>query len=116
MASSLMTIAQNSFHRLTTRRGTLRGGKLEGNYGYDLRELIGLQSTTSLIASIPWIVRAELTKDPRILTTTTTVSVATDGPFSAYTIEVLATTSEGTFDMVMSVDKVTAKLLKLEAV
>ncbi len=115
LASSLMTWAQNQYHRLVTRRGQLRGSKAALNYGKDLREYIGQQSTPSVVASIPGIVRAELTKDPRTLTTETKVTPVQSGPEVSYLIEIRGYGAEGTFDLVMDVSSVSVKLLKLEA-
>lgn len=60
-------VAQAIYRRLTTPRGSLRGGEEEQNYGIDLSNYVGASATPQRLASIPGVVRAEILKDDRVL-------------------------------------------------
>ncbi len=46
-------VAEAAYRRLTTPRGTLRGGEEEANYGIDLTEMCGATNVKLLQASLP---------------------------------------------------------------
>jgi len=60
-----LLLAQAAFRRITTPRGTLRGGTEELTYGIDVREYCGALAVDEALAALPSIVRAELRKDDR---------------------------------------------------
>lgn len=112
-ATGVRLVAQNAYHRLTTPRGMLRGGEDEANYGLDLVGLVGTAESTGLAAALPGKIQNELLKDERIEEVRATVTRSQDGPAVTYEIEIEADTSEGPFELVLSVADVTVALLKL---
>lgn len=60
-------MAQALYRRLTTPRGTLRGGEEAANYGIDLADYVGAIGTDAAIAALPGVVRGELRKDDRVI-------------------------------------------------
>jgi hypothetical protein len=76
--SGRIALAQAIFRRLTTPRGTLRGGAEEETYGIDLPGFVGRTATKIAVAALPGIVRNELLKDDRIADALVTVNAQTD--------------------------------------
>jgi len=76
--SGRRALAQSIYRRLTTPRGTLRGGAEESAYGLDLAGLLGSVSTPAALAGIPAMVRAELLKDDRIADVQVTYTAVTE--------------------------------------
>lgn len=114
-ASGIMLVAEAAYRRLTTPRGMLRGGEAEENYGIDLTALIGRLSTKAVIASLPDRIRAELTKDERILTVETTIVETTAGEgLRSFEITIDAVTMEGPFSLQVVASDVTTELLGIE--
>lgn len=107
-------VGEAAYRRLTTPRGSLRGGEEEQNYGLDLTELIGSASTKADAAALPGRIRTELSKDERIETVTVTVTRTVRGPATEFVIDVIATTSLGPFTLKLLVDGVTVSLLGIE--
>jgi len=113
LVSGPRLVAEAGVRRLTTRRGTLRGGEEEANYGKDLTELVGTVGTTNAAAALPGQIKAELSKDERIdpgkisVTVTSTVS----GPSTKWNVAVKGETAEGPFDFVLAVSDVSVELL-----
>lgn len=110
-ADELRLVAQNAVHRLTTPRGMLRGGEEEQNYGLDLPGEVGKVASDSEANALPGKIRAELTKDPRILLVNATVTKSTDGPATSYTIAIECGTEAGVFSLAAS--EVTVELVGL---
>lgn len=59
-------VAQAIFRRLTTPRGTLRGGEDEAVYGLDVQDFIGTVGTDDAIAALPDAIATEVKKDDRV--------------------------------------------------
>lgn len=107
----LTVVAEAIYRRLTTPRGTLRGGERELDYGLDMKNLIGSSITTGTTAALPARIENEIRKDERIESVTADVASVVDGPATTWTIRIFATTATGTFNLVMGVDDVSAQLL-----
>src|SRR4051812_22568498 len=86
MVSGGRLVAEAAFRRLTTPRGMLRGGEEEQNYGLDLLSLIGSTDPANTAASLPAQIAAELVKDPRIISVSSTVGITRNGPATEYEI------------------------------
>jgi hypothetical protein len=113
-ATKARLVGEAAYRRLTTPRGSLRGGEEEQNYGLDLLELIGSASTKTDAASLPSRIRSELEKDERIETVEATVTRVQNGPATEFEIVIVATTSLGPFTLTLAVDDVTVSLLGIE--
>lgn len=72
-------VVQAIYRRLTTPRGTLRGGPGAELYGYDVSGLVGRVGDTRLLAALPAVLRAEILRDDRIADVTARVSVTDIG-------------------------------------
>lgn len=114
--SGVRRVAQNAYHRLTTPRGMLRGGADEGNFGLDVAGKVGAAVTKGMQQMLPQQIENELRKDPRIDTARASIvwDRNTAGEVSAE-ISVEAQTALGPFELVLGVDAVSAKLLRLVA-
>ena len=73
MAYGWRMVLQACFRRLTTPRGALwfltdpdSTGDAEGAYGFDIRSWIGQVGAEDAVRSLPALISAELTKDPRV--------------------------------------------------
>lgn len=116
LVSGVQLVAEAYYRRLTTPRGTLRGGEDEQNYGLDLVSFIGTAATPSAVAALPGRIENELMKDERSESVKVTIVSTASGPAVTWTVTVDARTSAGPFTLVIGVDKVSARLLKLEEV
>jgi len=114
-ATGVRLVAQRCYHRLTTPRGTLRGGQHERNFGIDLVGMCGAAITTQLEAAIGPRVRNELLKDEQVLTVDVDVSVSGGDLDRTWTIAVDAQTAEGPFQLVLAVAGVTVEIMGLAA-
>jgi phage baseplate assembly protein W len=110
-------VAEAIYRRLTTRRGTLRGGRDEANYGINLPDYVGQPDTAIVRASLPGIITSEIVKDARIDASSVRVVVTPTsvGLGRAYSIRITASTLAGPFDLVLSVTEVTTTLVGLTA-
>lgn len=106
-------VAEALYRRLTTPRGTLRGGPDEANYGIDLTELVGSAATKRDAAALPGRIQAEALKDERIERVNVTVTQSVEGPSVAFAILIEAETSEGPFELQLLVSEVTVQLLNI---
>jgi len=100
VVSGLELVAQDAVWRLKTPRAM---GILEGDapdYGFDLLDAIGSAEVAGDTASLPERIRAELTKDERILSVTATVTRSTEGAVTTFDIVIRCETSEGPFELV----------------
>jgi hypothetical protein len=111
-ATGLPLVAQNAYHRLSTARGTLRGGDEEADYGIDLVDLLGSNVTKEAIAGM---VSAELRKDERILAATATITEMIANTRKSWIVDIDITTGAGPFSLRLSVDEVTVELLGVAA-
>ncbi len=114
-ATGTRLVGEACYRRLTTPRGMLRGGEAEADYGYDLSVLIGSTSVKSAAASLPGRIEAELLKDERVESVSVDVTVFTEGPDTAFTIEIEAVTSVGPFTLTLLASAVTVELLGITA-
>lgn len=103
--------AEAFYRRITTPRGTLRGGEDEANYGIDLPGLIGKIASPSHIAALPGQIKNELLKDERVIDVAVTVEATAQGPSTTYQIKIIVQTDDGAVELLLSVDNVTAELL-----
>lgn len=108
-------VAEAAYRRLTTPRGTLRGGEEEANFGIDLMERIGSVSAKSDAASLPGEIKSELKKDERIDTMTVTVLQTKDGPDVSFDITIDAQTAEGPFTLQVAASALSIELLGIKA-
>lgn len=117
LSSGALLVAEAAYRRLTTPRGTLRGGEDEANYGIDLLDLIGSTSSESDAAALPDRIRGELSKDERIDASSIVVQVTrvVEGPRVTFIIDISASTDAGPFTLKLAVNDVTVELLKLGA-
>lgn len=113
-ASGVRLVAQACYRRLTTPRGTLRGGEDEQHYGIDITELVGSATSAAEVAALQGRIRAELEKDERIESVNVSVTSSSRGPATTYTITVQAFTSEGPFTLTLAASDVTVELLGIQ--
>lgn len=102
-------VGQAIFRRLTTPRGMLIDDR---DYGFDVRSLLSRAQTATQLAAIPGLVRSEVLKDERVATCSVAI---TERTMFALTLFVAVETSEGPFDLTITVDKFRAKLADLNA-
>lgn len=112
--SGVRRVAQNAYHRLITPRGTLRGGADEGDFGLDLAGKVGSATTQALQMALPGQISSELRKDPRVESVTVSI-VWTKTPAGEVSAELAieVQTAAGPFELVLGVDAVSAKILRL---
>ena len=106
-------VAQACYRRLTTPRGTLRGGADEANYGLDLVGLVGTITTPAHVAALPGRIQNELRKDERVADVAADVVATQSGPGTVYTVTIRGTTADGPFRLVLAVSSVTVELVGL---
>ncbi|HXG69984.1 MAG TPA: hypothetical protein VNJ04_05145 [Gemmatimonadaceae bacterium] len=109
--SGVRLVAEACYRRLTTPRGTLRGGEDESNYGLDLTAIIGRTDARSVEASLPGRIRSELEKDERIESVAVDMLVTTDAGRTTFGITVQCVTGEGPFELQLLASDVTVELL-----
>lgn len=109
--SGLRLLAQAAYRRITTPRGTLRGGEAEENYGLDLVGLVGSIDVDNLVASLPDRIRLELLKDERIEGVETEVDRVDEGPGTRFLLTISIVSALGPFSLRVSVNEVSAELL-----
>lgn len=114
--SGARLVGEAAYRRLTTVRGTLRGGEDEANYGDDLSNLIGTVQSDNDAAAVPARVKNELQKDDRIDVQNTTIEatvVRDAGAIVSIGIVIDAQTSAGPFTLTLSVSAVGVELVGL---
>lgn len=114
-ATGARLVGEAAYRRLTTPRGMLRGGEEEQNYGLDLNDYCGSTNPTQDAAALPGRIEAELTKDERIISVSTTVTVTTVGPATTFDIVIEAGTRAGPFTLQIGIDQLTVELVGLKA-
>ncbi len=105
-------VAQDCVWRLKTPRGMGILGADAPDYGLDLLEALGSVELDADAASLPERIRAELSKDDRLLeeTIVATVTRTVNGPAVAWDIRIRAETAEGPFELVGTSDGVDLNL------
>lgn len=117
LARGKTLVAQACYRRLTTARGTLRGGPDEENYGLDISGIVGTGNPERVAAMLPSMIRGELLKDDRIADVSSSVIYTQDAAGLAtfsITIDVQTHDDAGDFELTIAVDSVTTKLVGLE--
>jgi hypothetical protein len=104
-------VGEAVYRRLITPRGVLRGGDAEADYGFDLIGKLGSTTSASESAALEGQVQSEILKDERVESADVSVASVRSGPSISWTISVEALTSLGPFQLVLSVNDVTAELL-----
>lgn len=104
-------VGEAIFRRLTTPRGTLRGGEAEANYGLDLVGILGTRTSPDFIATLPDRIRNEVTKDERVDDVDVEIVETGNAVVSALEITLRVQTSSAPFSLVLGVSSVTAELL-----
>jgi hypothetical protein len=112
-STGVRLVAEAAYRRLTTPRGMLLGGEEEADYGFDLSEVIGEVEPNVIAAALPGRISSELTKDERIESVETVVTVTQDGPTTTLLVNLDGTTAEGPFSLQLSVSDVTVDLVGL---
>lgn len=116
--SGRVALAQAIYRRLTTPRGTLRGGDEEQAYGIDLPGFVGRVATPIATAALPGIISAELSKDDRISSVSSTVT-ATTGTNGLVALEieirVVAVDEDEEFALTIAASSVSVTLIGIEA-
>jgi hypothetical protein len=115
IVTGVRLVAEAAYRRLTTKRGLLRGGPGENNYGIDLADYCGVVATPNFIAGIPSEVENELLKDQRILSAETRVLVESIGPAVYLRLFIKCVTAEGPFTLQVGVDELSTQLLGIES-
>ena len=112
LSTGVVLLVEAAFRRLTTPRGTLRGGAEEEIYGEDITALVGRLEQRGASVALPGIVRAELLKDERFNDVTASlVRTVTPAGAVTYTISVSADTDAGPFTLKLAASEVSAELL-----
>lgn len=114
LVSGRTAVAQSVYRRLTTPRGTLRGGEEEAAYGLDLSELVGAIGYPAAIGALPGRIEAELAKDDRIADVSADVDAYTDTAGNVYliiTIDLLLHEETDSFPLTLKVTDTTTELL-----
>lgn len=106
-------LAEAVLRRLSTRRGTLRGGEDEANYGIDLRDMIGSVSIDRDLPTWPARIAAELTKDERIYRVEVRLDTTRNGPDVSVELAIEVESAVGPFELVLAVGAVTIDILSI---
>jgi hypothetical protein len=109
-------VAQAVYRRLTTPRGTLRGGEEESIYGLDLLDFVGRVGSSAATDALPDVVEAEVLKDDRILSCTCTVArtVYTDATVAlALAIDCTLRDEDEVFTLTLGVSDVAVSVVGL---
>ena len=107
-------VAEAMFRRVTTRRGTLRGGKDEANYGINLADYVGRANDRATIAPLEGLIAVECRKDRRVLDVKAKVTPRqVSATETALDVTITGKTAEGPFALVLAVSSVTVTLVGL---
>lgn len=106
-------VAEAIYRRLTTPRGTLRGGEEEADYGLDLLDMVGAVVTQSGAAALGGRIRNELLKDERLESVDATVVLILSGPSTRLDIQIEVETRDGPFALTLAVTDVSVDILNL---
>lgn len=114
LVSGRLLLAQAIYRRITTPRGTLRGGEEERVYGLDLSGYVGAVGVERSAAIFPTIIRAELMKDDRISSVRVTAAVSSDATGAVYvstTVDVEPVGELESFSLTLAISEVTTAVL-----
>lgn len=105
-------LAEALYRRLITARGELLD---DPNYGFPLVDLLNAEMTKEEEATIPPRIRAELSKDERVVEGSLSVTMTriTTGPIAEYEVAIRADGGTGPFDLVLSVKDLKVSILSL---
>jgi hypothetical protein len=110
-ATGVRLVAESYYRRLTTPRGTLRGGEDEANFGLDLNNYVGQTNSRAAKAALPGQIAAELGKDERTLSVDPEIEETIEAGLVTWTITIRALTTVGPFTLQIGVGSVSASLL-----
>ncbi len=108
-------LGQRLMHRLTMRKGQLRGGVAEQNAGLYLPGLLGATIDDTMLGTIGPRIKNELEKDQQVYTAAATVEQRKVAGRIAWTITIAVESDVGPFSLVLSVDGVTVDMVFREA-
>lgn len=118
LVTGVEVVAQALYRRLTTPRGTLRGGEDESVYGLDLLDFIGRVGTAAAVDALPGVIEAECMKDDRVsqVDCTVTQTVSTDGLMQlTIVIDALLHNPGDAFALTVAVSDVGVSMIGFEA-
>lgn len=105
-------MAQSLYRRFTTPRGTLRGGREESTYGFDLAGYVGAVGTDLALVSLPGLLRAEGLKDERVADLRVTTAREDEAGATLLRVEIDVTLVDGSrFPLTLGVDAVSVALI-----
>jgi len=110
-ATGVRLVGESYYRRLTTPRGTLRGGEAEANFGLDLTEYIGRTNSKADRAALPGLIANELGKDERTLSVAVDIVETISAGLVTWAITIEAETTAGPFTLQIGVSEVSASLL-----
>ncbi len=113
-----VALAHAIYRRLTTPRGTLRGGDEEQTYGLDLPGMVGNVAAALLVRALPGMIAAELGKDDRISSVLPVVTASTDAAGAVsleIAIRVVPVDEDEEFSLTLAVSTVSVELLGIAA-
>lgn len=113
LVSGKMLVAQRCYRRLTTVRGSLRGGEDEANFGLDIAGFVGRTEDRDLPSMLPVAVKNELLKDPAVSAVDVVAVREANGGEVSWTLTITITCTSGDVELIVSVNDVTAALLKV---
>lgn len=106
-------VGEAAFRRLSTPRGTLRGGEDEALYGEDLSNLVGTVQSDNDAAAVPARVKNELEKEDRIETLDVAATLEKVGGKTTIRIAIVAHTGSGPFTLTVRVSEFGVELVGL---
>jgi hypothetical protein len=113
-ASGWRVVAQAYYRRLTTPRGTLRGGEEESAYGFDVCGYVGAVGEAIALRALPAQVAAELAKDDRGTGVSCEAAIATDADgLTSIVLTITATLADESddFTLTLAVTSTTVTIL-----
>lgn len=113
-ATGWRVVAQAYYRRLTTPRGTLRGGEEEAAYGFDIAGYVGAVGDAIALRALPAQVAAELAKDDRGTSVSCDAALVTDANgMTSIVLTITATLADesGDFTLTLAVTDTTVTIL-----
>jgi hypothetical protein len=102
LSDTVQSLAQDSFHRITTPRGALPD---DPNFGIDIRSMLSAGLTQAAIRGISSAIHGELTKDDRIADVEVDLVIGGSATAPSFTISITITPVDGSsaFDLIVAV-------------